>query len=133
MVSNPPYSKLCPGLESKDPEMAICRHEVEVDLDQVVQSCADLVKPKGSVYLIYKAPRLSEIFNALHRRDMAVKKLYLISPAPDIEVDDARAMIRIASDRPEAVPAFRAFALLMREYQAEYPEFIQVSGSDRVI
>ncbi len=56
-----------------------------------------------------------------------------LSLAPDIEVDDARAMIRIASDRPEAVPAFRAFALLMREYQAEYPEFIQVSGSDRVI
>ena len=87
VVSNPPYSKLCSGLESKDPETAVCRHEIEVNLDEVVQACADLVKPKGSVYLIYKAPRLGELFNALHRRDMAVKKLYLISPAPDIPID----------------------------------------------
>ena len=53
--------------------------------------------------------------------------------APDIEVDDSRARIRIASDRPEARPAFQAFASLMREYQAEYPEFVQVRSSDRVI
>ena len=47
--------------------------------------------------------------------------------APDIEIDESRAYLRIASDRPEARPAFQAFALLMREYQAEYPEFVQVS------
>ncbi len=51
--------------------------------------------------------------------------------SPAIEVDERRALIRISSAREEALPVFRAFAALMREYQAEYPEFVRVLESGR--
>lgn len=49
-----------------------------------------------------------------------------LSLSPEIDIDDARAYLRIACAKPEAMPAFRAFALLMREYAAEYPKFLRV-------
>ena len=46
--------------------------------------------------------------------------------APEITVEESRAYLRIRSVRPEAAPVFQAFALLMREYAAEYPDYIRV-------
>lgn len=87
VVSNPPYSKVCEGLASKDEQIALCRHEIAVTLDEVIASAATLLKPKGAAYFIYKTARLGEVFNAVHAKGMAVKKLYMISPTPSAPVD----------------------------------------------
>ena len=56
----------------------------------------------------------------------ASAQLDVLGVTPAVEIDERRAYIRIASDKPEASSVFRAFALLMREFEAEYPEFICV-------
>ena len=56
----------------------------------------------------------------------AEAQLTTLGIEPTLEVDEKRVYIRIASDAEAAEPVFRAFALLMREYAAEYPKFIRV-------
>ena len=87
VVCNPPYSKVCRGMESTDAEMAVCRHEIEVTLPEVIACSAALLKPKGSAYFIYKTARLGEVFDAVSANGMAVKKLYFITPAPGKAID----------------------------------------------
>jgi len=56
----------------------------------------------------------------------AEAQLLTLGIEPATEVDEKRVYIRISSDAAAAEPVFRAFALLMREYEAEYPKFIRV-------
>ena len=51
---------------------------------------------------------------------------YTLGLAPEIEMDERRAFLRISSAREEAEPVFSAFGALMREYESEYPEFVRV-------
>ena len=48
-------------------QLSIARHEVEIDLDELIKISSELVKDRGYFYLVHRADRLSEILNILQK------------------------------------------------------------------
>ncbi|HEY8423289.1 MAG TPA: tRNA1(Val) (adenine(37)-N6)-methyltransferase [Clostridia bacterium] len=78
VICNPPYTRQGDGQKNQDPEIAICRHEIKVNLEEVIKSAADLVKYGGRFYLIHQAERLSQIFYYLRKYNFEPKRLRFV-------------------------------------------------------
>lgn len=78
VICNPPYTRQGDGKKNQDLEIAICRHEIMVNLEEVIKSAADLVKYGGRFYLIHQAERLSQIFYYLHKYRFEPKRLRFV-------------------------------------------------------
>ncbi|HHW89533.1 MAG TPA: methyltransferase [Clostridiales bacterium] len=78
VICNPPYTRQGDGEKNQDLEIAICRHEIKVNLEEVIKSAADLVKYGGRFYLIHQVERLSQIFFYFHKYKFQPKRLRFI-------------------------------------------------------
>lgn len=87
VVSNPPYSKLNSGDMNAQDNISISRHEVMINLEQLIESAAKLVKFGGKFFLIHKAERLAEIIELMCRYNLTPKKLINILPKSNKAVD----------------------------------------------
>ncbi len=65
IVSNPPYKKKGSGRVNPDYGKAVARHEISLDMEQLAQCCANLLKNKGKIYIIFPAERVCDLFNAM--------------------------------------------------------------------
>ena len=54
IVTNPPYMRLEGGRISSDRMKAISRHEIELSLEELIESSKRLLKPGGSFNIIYR-------------------------------------------------------------------------------
>lgn len=61
IVSNPPYQKKGTGRINPNPQKAVARHEITLDLDQLFTAAHHLLTESGRFYLIYPAHRLPDI------------------------------------------------------------------------
>ncbi|MBF0201226.1 MAG: methyltransferase [Desulfamplus sp.] len=66
VVSNPPYHKKEDGRISLDQGRAIARHEVTLNLGELMQSAAKMMKNRAILTLIYPVTRLTELVCAMH-------------------------------------------------------------------
>ena len=78
VICNPPYTRQGDGEKNQDLEIAICRHEIKVNLEEAIKSAADLVKYGGRFYLIHQVERLSEIFFYFHKHKFEPKRLRFV-------------------------------------------------------
>lgn len=76
---NPPYFKLSDGKTRENPEVAIARHEVSLNLEELLNSVNRLLKFGGRFYIVYTSDRLSELLVELSKRKLEPKKLLIIS------------------------------------------------------
>jgi tRNA1Val (adenine37-N6)-methyltransferase len=65
VVSNPPYYPLSDGRINPTEQKAIARHEIMLCLEDLVACAHYLVKPTGSVVIIFPAKRLIDLLSAL--------------------------------------------------------------------
>lgn len=79
VVSNPPYYKIGDKADPKNPCHAIARNELEINLEQLVESAKKIIKTKGRFFLCYPTARICELFATLHQNDFGVKRLKFIS------------------------------------------------------
>ena len=75
VFSNPPYLKKNSGKLSDSPTRALCRHEELCTIDDVCRSAADLLKDRGSLYLVYRPARLSDLFWSMRQNGIEAKSL----------------------------------------------------------
>ncbi|WP_281165046.1 tRNA1(Val) (adenine(37)-N6)-methyltransferase [Liquorilactobacillus sicerae] len=84
VVCNPPYF---PDLKTskKNPNqyLAIARHEIKINLAQVINISSQLLKMKGKFFLIHRPDRFSEILALLGQAQMAVNQVRLVYPKAD--------------------------------------------------
>lgn len=76
---NPPYFKLNEGKMRENPEVAIARHEVHLNLEELLDSVNRLLKFGGRFYIVYTSDRLSELLVELSKRRLEPKKILIIS------------------------------------------------------
>lgn len=76
---NPPYFKLNEGKTRENTEVAIARHELALNLEELLDSVTRLLKFGGRFYIVYTADRLSELLVELSKRRLEPKKLLIIS------------------------------------------------------
>ncbi len=92
IISNPPYKKANSGRINPDPQKAMARHDISLDLDTLFACSARLLKPKGTITIIFPAGRLQDIsdrmgahafglecLKSIHTRKDRPAKLVLVS------------------------------------------------------
>ncbi len=94
VVSNPPYRRPGQSWHCRPDKTAasehhgsadclnLAREEVELDLNQLLQAAARLLKPGGKLVLVHQANRLPDIFDALRDWHLEARTLRLVQPLP---------------------------------------------------
>jgi len=81
---NPPYRKEGSGDKSaRNESTRRARHEIDIDLQGVIESAARLLKFGGRLYMIHQSQRLDDIFKCANEHNIAVKTVRLIQPTPE--------------------------------------------------
>lgn len=78
VVSNPPYFPLGSGALSPDRQRAAARGETDCTLEDVCAASAFLCRSGGSVFLVHKPERLSELFCRMSACGLEPKRLRLV-------------------------------------------------------
>lgn len=78
VIANPPYGKLGSGKRHLDRGLDLSKHEVEINLAQLIESSARLLANRGSLFLVHKSDRVAEIFYEMNRRGIEPKELCFV-------------------------------------------------------
>jgi tRNA1(Val) A37 N6-methylase TrmN6 len=78
VLSNPPYIPMGAGKLNPQKDKAIARHEVAVQLDDVVTSAKYLVKEKGAFYLVYPAARFVDLVVSMRNHNLEPKEVQFV-------------------------------------------------------
>ncbi len=78
VVTNPPYRPRHTGRINPGAEKALARHEILVDLSQLLGGVRHVLKDRGKLFLIYPARRLAGLLSQARRERLEPKRLRLI-------------------------------------------------------
>ncbi len=79
VTCNPPYFKYDEGsIINEDDNLAIARHEITMNLEDIMLNARYVLKNKASLYIVHRPDRLEEIINCLSKNNFAIKKLQFI-------------------------------------------------------
>lgn len=82
IFSNPPYMKVNEqSLINSSKEIAISRHEIKLNLQDLIKCSSNLLKFGGKLYLVHRSERLSEIFAEMHKNQLEPKRMFFVSPS----------------------------------------------------
>ena len=87
VTSNPPYMINEHGRQNDGDAKSIARHEVLCTLEDVVDAADYLLSPHGKFFMIHRPFRLPEIFSALQKYNLEVKRMRLVYPFVDKEAN----------------------------------------------
>lgn len=80
---NPPYIKMNAGESSVDFKRAVARHEISCTIYDVAAAASHCLRAKGSLYMIHRAYRLVDIFDALTKNRLEPKRMRMVSSSYD--------------------------------------------------
>lgn len=81
VTCNPPYfSSPVTSKKNPNPHLAIARHEIHTNLNEVMAVTSDLLKMNGKAYFVHRPDRLIEILEAMKRNRLAPKRMQLVYP-----------------------------------------------------
>ncbi len=76
VTCNPPYFKYNnTSLINKNMVKSIARHEIEINLEEIIKIASSILKSKGRFYLVHHANRLIDIINLLQKHHFGIKRL----------------------------------------------------------
>ena len=79
ILCNPPYFKYEPSSYiNQNVSKSIARHEIEINLSQIMMMASYLLKDKGRMYFVHLPARLEEIILFSHQYGLTVKEMQLI-------------------------------------------------------
>lgn len=85
VTSNPPYIKGSHGLENAQSPKNIARHEILMELADVIDAAAYLLGEGGTFSMVHKPFRLAEIIRLMSDRRLEPKRMCLVQPYADRE------------------------------------------------
>jgi tRNA1(Val) A37 N6-methylase TrmN6 len=77
ILCNPPYEK--GGFENDTYEKAICRKELTITMEEIVEVAKKKLKFGGRLAMIQRADRIAELFYCLKKRGLEPKKMQFVS------------------------------------------------------
>ncbi len=85
VVCNPPYRKPGTGRISQGDQRARARHEIDADLEDIVDAAAFAVKNRGRVVFVYPAKRTVTLITLLKEHNLESKQLQPVYSYPGSE------------------------------------------------
>lgn len=88
LTVNPPYKLNNSGILNPNDKLAIARHEVMCNLEDVIIAARRLLKDNGRMYMVHRPERLIDIFELMRKHKIEPKRVQMIQPnvkkAPNI-------------------------------------------------
>ncbi len=78
IVSNPPYKKKNSGRLNPDKQKAIARHEIKLDIKELIICCKRLLVPDGSLYIIFPAERISDLLSNMNKHRLTPETIQFV-------------------------------------------------------
>lgn len=83
VVSNPPYFKVTDKSKlNKNDYKTIARHEINLNLEQLLKSASILLKEGGTFAMVHRSERLVEILNMFRKYMIEPKRLQFVYSSP---------------------------------------------------
>ena len=79
VVCNPPYTKPEDGAYAENPQIAVCKTEIKLNLKSLAKSISGALKYGGRTCLVYRADRLAELIFALKEYGLEPKIIQPVS------------------------------------------------------
>ncbi|MFR5683507.1 MAG: tRNA1(Val) (adenine(37)-N6)-methyltransferase [Clostridia bacterium] len=103
VVTNPPYKKDKTGIQNKNYTKLIARHEIEANLEDFIQISYQILKDKGTLYMIHRPERLVDILILLRNYKIEPKEIRFVQPKAEKDpnlvlvkgIKNAKAFIKV--------------------------------------
>lgn len=83
VVTNPPYKKINTGGKNENEKKLISRHEVLADVFDFIRAAKIILKDKGSLYMVHRPERLSDIIYGLRENKIEPKTIRFVYSKED--------------------------------------------------
>ncbi len=80
VTANPPYKPKGTGLVNPADDKMIARHEITLELEELIQGAALILGDKGRFCLVHRPERLMDIADLMRRYDLEPKRIRLVAP-----------------------------------------------------
>jgi len=77
---NPPYKKENSGIINEKDALTIARHEVSLNLEEVIRGARTVLKDQGRFYMIHRPERLVDILTLMRQYRIEPKRLRMVYP-----------------------------------------------------
>lgn len=78
VVTNPPFRRFRSGRLNVNDERAIARHELLINLNDLISTASYILKEKGRLFMIYHPSRLADVLNVLRLNNIEPKRLRFV-------------------------------------------------------
>ena len=86
VLSNPPYfRKNDTSILNENAVKSNARHEILIDLEQLIEISSKLLKNRGSFVMVHRTERLAEIIELLKKYRLEPKRIRFVHPKKDSE------------------------------------------------
>lgn len=83
IVTNPPYKKQETGLQNQNILKQIARHEVCATLEDFICASFQMLKDRGTLYMVHRPERLADLVTILRKYKLEPKKMTFVYPRKD--------------------------------------------------
>lgn len=106
IVTNPPYKKKDTGIINENEKKMVSRHEITATLEDFIRISRDLLKDKGTFYMVHRPERLADIISLMRLYKLEPRVLRFVSPslgkAPNLVlikgIKNAKPFLKVESD-----------------------------------
>ena len=88
MTVNPPYKLNNSGIINPSDKLAIARHEIMCNLEDVIIASRILLKDNGRIFMVHRPERLADIITLMRKYKIEPKRIKMVQPnvnkAPNI-------------------------------------------------
>lgn len=78
VIANPPYRKKGSGRTNSDPEKASARHELDMDIGDILDNSAGVLRGLGRLFLIFPPSRLQELLSRMEERSIHPERIRFV-------------------------------------------------------
>ncbi len=122
VVSNPPFWKKGEGRVSKNHEEALAKHELNIDLPQIIGAASYLLRPQGGkLCMIHRADRREEILRYLDQNQLNRIRIRLVHAFQDRQAN----LVLIEAQKGVLKQSLELAPLVIYEKRGVYSEEIK--------
>ena len=121
ITCNPPYFKINDETKKNDNKVkSIARHEIMINLDDIIKLSRKLLKNNGSLVLVHRPERLNDIIVLMNKYNISPKRIQFIYPKEN--TDSNMILIEGTKNGNNALKVLEP--LIIHEENGEYREEI---------
>ena len=80
VITNPPYKKNNSGMQNENEGKLISRHEIKCNLEDIIIATKDMLKDRGTLYMIHRPERIVDICELLRKYKIEPKIIRFVYP-----------------------------------------------------